>query len=112
MALKQGVQFDPEEKKDFEQSWEKSVECARKMISYVGNLKLHDLQETVKLNEVRKILMELARPIAEISQNIQTNINLAKDKKKELENGNFTLDDLKSKLMIDQVDLQPSKLGI
>lgn len=99
------------EKKDFSTSWKQSVESSNKFLAYVANLKLHDVQETVKLNEVRHILMELARPIAEISQNIQINIKLAIDKKNELESGNFTVNDLQNKLMITQIDLQPKILG-
>lgn len=111
MALKKGVSFSENEKSDFSTSWEKSVDSSKLFLAYVANLKLHIVKETIKLNDVRHILMELAKPIAEISQNIQINIKLAKDKKNELESGNFTVNDLQSKLMITQIDLQPVKLG-
>ena len=55
--------------------------------------------------------MELAKPIAEISQNIQINIKLASDKKNELESGKFTMDDLEYRLNITQVTLDPRQLG-
>lgn len=112
MALKKGISFKESEKNDFSTSWQKSVDSSNTFLAYVANLQLHDVQETIKLNEVRHILMELARPIAEISQNIQINIKLANDKKHELESGNFTVNDLQSKLMITQIDLKPTPLGI
>lgn len=111
MALKKGIQFSEREKRDFSNSWEKSVENTNAFLAYVANLTVHDIQETVKLNEVRHILMELARPIAEISQNIQINIKLANDKKNELNAGDFTMGDLHKKVMITQIDLVPRKLG-
>lgn len=55
--------------------------------------------------------MELAKPIAEISQNIQINIKLATDRKNELESGNFSMNDLKSRINITQIDLVPKPLG-
>lgn len=73
--------FNDEDKRDFSTSWKKSVESSNNLLSYIGNLKVHDIEETVKLNQARHILMELAKPIAEISQNIQINIKLATDKK-------------------------------
>lgn len=111
IALKKGVRFSEDEKSDFSTSWEKSVDSSKNFLAYVADLKLIVVQETIKLNDVRHILMELAKPIAEISQNIQINIKLATDKKNELESGNFTIKDLQSKLMITQIDLQPVQLG-
>jgi hypothetical protein len=57
--------------------------------------------------------MVLAKPIAEISQQIQTNIKLAGDKKKELESGKFDKDikDLEKKMRIPQQDLKSKPLG-
>lgn len=111
MALKKDIGFKESETNDFSTSWQKSVDSSNELLVNVANLKLHDVQETAKLNETRNILMELARPIAEISQNIQINIKLAMDKKNELENGHFNEKDLQNELMITQIDLQPKGLG-
>ena len=74
---------------------------------------MHDIKLTLKLNEARRILMVLAKPIAEISQQIQTNIKLAGDKKKELASGKFDNDikGLEKNLRIPQTDLKPKDLN-
>ena len=110
-AVQQGVHFSQEDKNDFSTSWKKSVDASSAFIKYITGLSLHEIQSTVNLNKARTLLLELAKPIAEISQNIQTNIKLASDKKKELQNGNFDLEDLKKRLQITQIGLEPNLLG-
>jgi hypothetical protein len=110
-ALKNSFPFKQVEKEDFKKSWEVSVENSNRLLQYVCKLTMHDIQETVRLNEARQILTELAKPIAEISQNIQINLKLTQDKKNELEKGKFTLRDLNQSLYITQIDLMPKPLG-
>ena len=112
-AVQHGVNFSADEVRDFSSSWERSSENARLLLKYAVGLTLHDIKLTLKLNEARRILMVLAKPTAEISQQIQTNIKLAGDKKKELESGKFDKDikDLEKNLRIPQQDLKSIPLG-
>jgi hypothetical protein len=112
-AVQHGVKFTPEEVRDFSSSWDRSSKNAQLLLQYAVGLTTHDIKLTLKLNEARRILMVLAKPIAEISQQIQTNIKLAGDKKKELESGKFD-DDIKGlekKLCIPQTDLKSNPLN-
>jgi GTP-binding protein EngB required for normal cell division len=109
-ALKQGVQFNDEDKSDFSKSWSRSVKMTKNMMDYILKCPIHKVKETVTLNEARSLIMELCKPIAEISQNIQLNIRLAQDKIQELKAHELSIDELKDKLNIPQVDLEPQSL--
>jgi hypothetical protein len=112
-AVQHGVNFTPDEVRDFSSSWDRSSENARLLLKYAVGLTTHDIKLTLKLNEARRILMVLAKPIAEISQQIQTNIKLAGDKRQELASGKFDDDvrGLEKKLRIPQQDLKSKPLG-
>ena len=58
-ALQQGFHFTSEEKDNFKTSWKKSAESENSLFTYISSIQIHDLQQTVKLNEAREILMEL-----------------------------------------------------
>ena len=112
-AAQQGVRFTEQEKTDFSSSWTRSSENAKKMIEYISGLKVHSVEETINLNKARDILIELAKPLAEISQNIQTNIKLADDKKKELQSLDFSSYDansLNDELYIKQISFESKNL--
>lgn len=109
-ALKQDVQFSNDDRSDFSKSWDRSVKMAGEMLSYISKCPTHKIKETITLNESRNLIMELSKPIAEITQNIQTNIKLAEDRKKELAENRLSLNELKDKLNIPQMDLEPVSL--
>ncbi|CAF2726861.1 unnamed protein product [Rotaria sp. Silwood2] len=109
-ALKQGVQFNDDDKSDFSKSWTRSVKMTENMISYILKCPTHKIKETITLNESRSLIMELCKPIAEISQNIQLNIKLAQDRKKELAANELSINELEDKLYIPQVELVPVSL--
>ncbi|CAF3572212.1 unnamed protein product, partial [Rotaria socialis] len=109
-ALKQGIQFNDDDKSDFSKSWTRSVKMTENMMSYILKCPTHKTKETITLNESRSLIMELCKPIAEISQNIQLNIKLAQDRKQELAANELSINELKDKLHIPQVELVPISL--
>jgi hypothetical protein len=110
-ALKQGIQFSDEDKKQFSVSWSQSVAVTEGMINYILKCPVHKVNDTITLNHARSLIMALSKPIAEISQNIQLNIKLANDKKEDLTRQGSSIDDLKDRLNIPQVDLEPVSLA-
>lgn len=80
------------------------------MIKYIKNLPIHNVDDTISLNEARRIISELSKPIAEISQNIQLNMKLIEDKKYELEKNGHNMKDLEKRLNIPVVDLEIENL--
>ena len=79
-------------------------------MDYILKCPTHKVKETVTLNESRSLIMDLCKPIAEISQNIQLNSELAQDRKQELAANELSINELKDKLNIPQVNLEPESL--
>ena len=59
------------------------------MLNYIINLPVYNVQDSVSISDARKIILQLAKPIAEVTRNIQVNIKLADDKQKEINNLEF-----------------------
>ncbi|CAH1154069.1 unnamed protein product [Phaedon cochleariae] len=112
-AIKNGVEFDASiEERNKEQSWKNSLAQCWKMINYiVGDannppLKPHDVKSTSAINEARRVINQLAQPLAEISQLIDHNMYALRRQEESLLMDYDTLDELKSKLFIPTIDLE------
>jgi GTPase SAR1 family protein len=83
MALKQGFTFSDEEVASVESSWKKSAEELRRLIKWTKTLKPHRTSETISLNEVRRCILALNRPLVEICKLIDDNIDTVEKKLRE-----------------------------
>lgn len=83
-ALNQKIQFDDEQKKQYAISWKTSAKETKRLVDYVSSLTPHTVKNTVSLNDARRLVIDLSRPIAEIGRNIQENISVIEQKKKEI----------------------------
>jgi hypothetical protein len=59
---------------------------------------------------VRKLVILLAKPLAEIAQLIQTNISMFQDQQNQIKSNNQTIKQLEDRLRIPQIDLRPEIL--
>ena len=75
-AIKQGVQFDDAERKNFSVSWEKSVEETARLINYVSSCPPHKISETISLNNCRRMITQLTKPLADIINDLKSSIAL------------------------------------
>ena len=107
-AFKNGIQMDNEE--DFRRSWKHSRDEAWRLINHFGGRPPHRVESTVSLYSTRQLIIELTKPMAEISQLIQTNITLCEDKVQELKNNRLTGEELRKKLKLQKVQLHARKL--
>jgi hypothetical protein len=105
-ACKQGINFNDRTTDDFEKSWNTSVEQTINLIKRINQFAPHHVTETLSLNEARRLIHEIARPIAEITRNIQTNITVLNEKITELNTTKYSIADLSKKLRIPTVDLK------
>ena len=80
VTLKNKIQYSDIDKKTFEVSWEKSVETVEIMMEYIMRLPVHYVKSTIAVNAARNITMQLARPMAEFTRSIQSNIQFIEDK--------------------------------
>ncbi|CAH1154068.1 unnamed protein product [Phaedon cochleariae] len=115
-AIKNGVEFDVSIKERNKESWKNSVEQCWKMINYiVGDanntpLKPHHVKSTSAINEARRMINQLAQPLAEISQLINHNMHALKRHEANLQMDHDSLDELKTKLYMPTIDLEVVKM--
>ena len=116
VALANGIPFDENSKKDFGVSWKHSSnECTRLMRRIIGGpgiacLIPHKVQDTISVNEARRLIVTLTQPLAEIAQNIQDNIKVLDQRKQEILDNENNIQLLKGKLYIPELDLQVNTL--
>jgi GTP-binding protein EngB required for normal cell division len=99
-ALQNGISFGEKDRQDYAVSWERSVEETTRLLQHIQTLKPHKVKDTLTLNGARRIVIGLSKPIATISQNIQTNIALLKDKELEIKSFKGSIEDLQTKMYI------------
>lgn len=107
-AFKNGIQMENEE--DFRRSWKHSRDEAWRLINHFSEMSPHRVESTISLYSTRQLIIELTKPMAEISQLTQTNIALCEDKVQELENNRLTGEELRKKLKLQKVQLNAKKL--
>ena len=84
-CLKNGVQFEDDEKQLFAQSWEKSLNTTAALFQRVKDLPPHETKNTLSISEARSIILALTKPMAEILQVINNNKKSAESVKKEMD---------------------------
>ena len=109
-AIKEGMSFTEIDEQNFAESWKKSVGESARLICRLAECKPHIVKDTLSLNNSRNIVVLLSKPLAGIGQLIQTNIKLIKDRQDEIENSTQTIEELKDKLYILQIDLEQKTL--
>ncbi|CAG8663956.1 2548_t:CDS:1 [Cetraspora pellucida] len=110
-ASKNGVKFSKDDEISFTESWKRSIDESVRLFEYLSFRNPHKVQDTLTLNEARKIVLHLAKPLAGIEQHIQTNINLVKDRQKEIDSCAESIQDLKKRLCIPQQVIETRQLG-
>ncbi|GAB6029632.1 hypothetical protein CHUAL_005369 [Chamberlinius hualienensis] len=116
VALKNGIRFSEEDRKDFSQSWNKSVNESERLIRYIvegsdgHGLTPHNVGDSLSVNEAREAILDLAKPIANIAKIIQDNLQVLGRHKKDIENCEGDVGKLKSKLYMPIVTLDIREL--
>jgi GTPase SAR1 family protein len=109
-ALKSNIEFDQTDRQDYSTSWDRSVQETTRLLKHITSLKPHKTKDTLTLNDARRIIVNLTKPIAEISQNIQANIARLEEHKQEIESSKESVEALKEKLYIPAIDLERKQL--
>ncbi|CAG9817267.1 unnamed protein product, partial [Phaedon cochleariae] len=110
-AVKHGLQFKTSIRERNLESWWNSVEQCYKIIDYiVGDannpaLEPHHVQSTNAINEARRMINQLAQPLAEISQNISQNMHELRKHEAILKMDHDSLDEFRNKLYIPTIAL-------
>ena len=109
-ALKQGIKFEEKEKNNYATSWEISVRETDRLIDYISSLTPHKVKNTLSLNDARRLILELSRPLAEISSTIQNNIGVVDQRRLEVEESKKHKKDLSNNLYIPAIDLETAHM--
>lgn len=110
-ALKQGIKFSPEERSDFEKSWEKSMIETYRLLQFITTRPPHLVSETISLNTARTLISQLSRPIAEITKSIQISNNRLNKQDEKIRKSFESIDKLQKELYIPYEDLELRKLS-
>ncbi|XP_065172202.1 uncharacterized protein [Atheta coriaria] len=109
IAKQQGLQMlNP---KQHEKSWEVSYNSTWDLIKYIEGdeknpqLPPHDVQQTVSVNRARLLILELAKPLADLSDLTEDNVRAIQKHIENIARENITAEELKQKLYIPAVGL-------
>jgi GTPase SAR1 family protein len=110
-AMKGGIEFDEMERDNYAASWKKSVDEAMRMMRHISSLLPHAIKQTLSLNEARRSILAISRPIAVITTSIQNNINDLKEKEAEEISLDASAKDLANQLYVPKHELITTKLN-
>ncbi|EFA10664.2 uncharacterized protein LOC103314736 [Tribolium castaneum] len=106
VAKHNNVNLNTKVVEDYKQSWDVSKKEFSRLIEYVNTLEPHDARNSVSLNKTRRLISEILKPLSDISDLLQDNIqNLIKNEE-EISKVRETQKDLEDKLYITETELE------
>ncbi|KAI0892882.1 hypothetical protein F4806DRAFT_505347 [Annulohypoxylon nitens] len=99
-------------RQEYINSWNFSAGESRRLLRYFRGLKPHHVKNTLSLNNTRKTITSLTKPMAEIIQVINATIALNEETIKGLRDKEVSVEELKLKLNIQQVQLHSETLDM
>ncbi|WZH47680.1 uncharacterized protein QYS62_008838 [Fusarium acuminatum] len=94
----------------YHESWDKSREATLSFLDHIDSLKPHDVNQMLGMDEVRQVISQLIIPMVDVSQEIAKNLDVLKEKVKELKDTQLTGDELRERLHIERIKLDSKKL--
>ncbi|XP_072024922.1 uncharacterized protein [Amphiura filiformis] len=110
-CLKNRVVFSQEEKDTYAASWNKSVGETNRLFKHISTLRPHKVRNTLSMNEARRIIVAMSKPLAEVAKTIQHNVNQGEEAKLEIDLYDKNMDGLKAKLKFSGFNLTRVALG-
>lgn len=97
-ALKQGI--DVGRTQDNAASWQWSVSESKRLVNHFQSLPPHEVQSTLSLNQARQIVLQLARPMAQITEVIKNTVAVNQDQLEELKTTKLSKAELEKRLTV------------
>lgn len=107
-AYKSGVVM--ENKLDFDRSWSQSRDETVRLIEHFQSIPPHEVKSTLSLNGARQLISELTKPLAEITQLINRNIQVQEDQVEALKDARIKGDELRDLLDVQKVQMNSEPL--
>ncbi|OXA40249.1 uncharacterized protein LOC110860731 [Folsomia candida] len=98
-AIKNGVAFDSDERKNYIASWDKSVGEINRLLERAESSPPHSVQSTLSLNTARQTILSLGSPMAEVTRNIQLNIATQQAQMESVKNSEKSQEELSRNLV-------------
>ena len=110
-CLKNGIVFEEHEKTAFSQSWDIATKTTDRLFDYVMTLEPHKIESTMSLNNARRIIGLMSRPMSEMTTTIVKNIETLEDHKKKIRDLDNKAYDLEKNLRVNITTLEFKELG-
>jgi hypothetical protein len=105
VALKKGHQFDDYDRNTHTESWNRSVRECQRLLHYICGgdgqhqaLAPHRIQNTLSINEIRRLILALCEPAFIITNTVECNLHELNNIKHEIEKYQGTIDELNDEL--------------
>ncbi|XP_038059651.1 uncharacterized protein LOC119730712 [Patiria miniata] len=109
-CVKNGVKFSEVDVNTYAESWKRSVEETKKLFQHISSLKPHATKKTLSMNEARRIIVAMSKPLTEVAKTIQTNVQEGKEEKIQIDLFDKDMDSLKANLKFNGFDLRRVEL--
>ncbi|CAD6199113.1 unnamed protein product [Caenorhabditis auriculariae] len=105
-AKSQGIDFGEKEKEDSEESWRRSVAETQRLFSRIATTHVHEMSQTLCLNNTRNAILALTRPLIEIAKVQMTNERIINEKIEEAQKCETEEERLALNTFVEQVQLK------
>ena len=97
-CVKNGVEFSQGEINTYAESWNKSVEETMRLFHHISRLRPHKIRNTLNMNEARRIIVAMSKPLAEVAKIIQHNVHQGNEAKTQIDLIDKDMDSSKARL--------------
>jgi len=98
------------DEEDLRKSWTKSSEECKKLLQYVTQLPPHSTIDTININKLRQILVDLLDPLANIFEVIDNNLTLWNEQKQKIERAKGDLKSTRELMITKCLNVEMKKL--
>lgn len=81
-----------------------------RMLCYITGLTPHKIQDTISINEARRLIINLSKPLALVAKNIDDNLRIIGRQQTLLADKNKTIEELKQLLHFDMLRIEVVKI--
>ena len=101
-----GIQLDEDILDSYKKSWNYSVREVTRLFSYMESLEPHRTKSTLSINNARILILQLAKPMAEVTAMILNNLDILKIEEDRIKNLDDSSTLLAKDLLFDIIDLE------
>lgn len=95
----------------YDDSWKHTASESSRLINHISTLQPHMVRDSKAVNDVRRIIITLAKPLAHTTANIQDNMLNLEQQMKEIENLTGREANLRELLLLPQISIESHELA-